>query len=115
LVVGGVECSIQRNNGLESETIFDVADWVMRQFLELRKEAEQAGESGKRYLAFHSIWIGEVIRPFALIESHKSKFKVFFIHADLRDKDDWVFESSDVEKISAFVANKARAVSTLEW
>jgi hypothetical protein len=113
LVEGGVECLIEKDKVLQSEIVFDLTNWIQRQFLELREEAEHSKKSGGRFLAYKHLWIGEG-RPFALVEARNSKFVAFCVHPELRDGD-WHFESSDAEKVSAFVANKATRVSQLNW
>lgn len=114
-VDGGVECSIYRNGEHETETVFDLTDWIKRQLLELQKEAEGKHQSGGKYLAFHHIWIGDGQMPFGAIQATKSKYIAYCVHPELRDTNEWSFESSDVDKVSFYVAAKAARVSDLDW
>lgn len=115
LVDGGVECAFIRNGEYEIETVFDLTDWIKRQFLELQKEAEIKNEQGGKYLAFHHLWIGGGEMPFAFIEASRSRYKAFCVHPELRDSSDWSIETSNVETASAFLANKAMRVPDLNW
>ena len=120
LVEGGIECSFATLNTFgspESETVFDLADWIRKQFLELRVLAEKSGKRGGKEDRF--IWIGETKNPFAQLSSDKSKFFVKYFHPKYVTRQGFStgwknFESSNLETITNHVIAKAHGVENLE-
>jgi hypothetical protein len=115
LVEGGIQCSMDRSGGVLSEIVFNLTEWIEKRFHELHYEAEQSHQAGRKFIAYHSLWIGEVQKPFAFVQARRSNFTAFCVHPELRNTERWMLESADPEKLSAFLANNARKVSSLEW
>jgi hypothetical protein len=114
LVVGGVDCSTSRAKS-HKETVTDLTDWIKRQLLELQKEGAAKSQVADKHLAFHHVWIGNGVMPFGFIQATKSKYTAFCVHPEFRDRGDLSLTSSNVDKVSAFLAEKASRASNLDW
>ncbi|MGB7209807.1 MAG: hypothetical protein WBD27_14185 [Pyrinomonadaceae bacterium] len=115
LVDGGVECAIYKNEKHEIEHVVHLVEWLRRQLLQLKDEAENKHQSGEKYLAFNQIWIGGGRMPFAAVKATKSSYTAFCVHPEVRDTFDWSLQSPDIDKVSVFLADKAMRVSDLDW
>ena len=119
-VGGGIECSfatLKTFGSPESETVFDLVDWIRKQFLELRVLAKKSGKRGGKEDRF--IWIGETKNPFARFSSDKSNFWVQYRHPKYATRQGFFeiyesFESSNLETIINHVIAKAHGVENLK-
>lgn len=84
LVAGGIRCRFATRKTLDSpktENVFDLVDWMGKQFLELQIHAKDVGKKGERTEGF--IWLGETVYPFAQIFASRSTYFVSYHHPKL--------------------------------
>lgn len=112
LVEGGMDCTVDLNKGqgYDTETVYDVAGWVRNQLLAL-----DVLDKARNKATFHHIWIGDVVMPFALIGARNSKFSAHCVHPEIRNDFDSSCESTIPETVAEWVTRKAQHVSDLEW
>lgn len=115
LVDGGVDCSIDKDGKREITNVRDLTGWLRSQFVALHNEAEKNHQSGEEYLAFHHIWIGGGHMPFGAIRATKSRYTAFCVHPEIHSTLDSSLQSPDVDKVSEFLAIRAKRVSELAW
>jgi hypothetical protein len=111
LVDGGVECAVRRNHDYEIDKVYDLTDWIRRQFVALRREAEASEDKE----ASSSIWIDfdSSHMPFGRIQATTSRYIAMCFHPETKPNSS--LESADLNKVTSFLVEKARSVSELRW
>lgn len=114
IVTGGIDCRVQyvelNKEIKKSEIIFDLPEWISKQFSRMKKEVEHVDED-ERYVSC-LIWIGEVENAFAIILINGRKYRANIFHPEYKNEP---FEEVRIHDISANLANKAWQLSNLAW
>jgi hypothetical protein len=116
LVTGGIICFIEKGNSYEKEMVFDLPDWIEKQFLELRKIAEDSQQQNEnKFKAYRHIWIGDAVFPFAMLVTTFSNYWAIYQHPECRNE--LLPKYSKPNDISFNMALRASKVSNLnvEW
>lgn len=114
-IPGGIECCVHLNNDKgEAEVIFDLTDWVRKQYCSLLETSRQKHKDGVRKSnSFCILHIGDD-QVIVILETTLSKFKSYY-HPAISESDnfkssDIFFESPDIDVASYEVARRALKV-----
>ena len=111
-------CGYWEGGLFSSLKVFDVFDWLKKQFIRLRVLYENAPPvSGRKPSTNRMIYLGGDEAPFCSLHANKTSFRVYFFHPEIvgMPENVGIYESADVDEVRSLIIRKASKVSTFNW